>query len=362
MANQEHLRLIERGVENWNKWFKENRTVIPDLRGADFTGRDFSGINLKNARLREAKFNRAKLKNAKLDRAYLRRADLTEADLTDASLSAVNLRRAIMHKSNLTNAYLRRADLSYADLSEANLTGAILEYVKFVDTNLEKAILKDCFIYGISVWNLKGTPKEQTNLVITSQIVKKTSEANPTGFEPTITVDDLEVAQFIYFILTNSNLRKTINAVTTRGVLLLGRFESGGLEVLRKIAEKLRELNYLPIIFDFDRPESQVYTETIQPLAKLSRFVIVDLSGPSVPQELQATVPTTKIPFVSIIEKDKRIPSLIKDFEMYSGWLTPTFVFANTEELISGLPSKIIAPAEERHKEIRQKLAQIYSN
>jgi hypothetical protein len=56
------------------------------------------------------------------------------------------------------------------------------------------------------------------------------------------------------------------------------------------------------MIFDFDRPDSRNYTEMVKILVGLSRFVIVDLSGPSVPQELYATIPHFKIPFVPIGE------------------------------------------------------------
>jgi hypothetical protein len=116
-----------------------------------------------------------------------------------------------------------------------------------------------------------------------------------------ITVDDLEVAQFIYLLLNHKKLRNVFNAVTERGVLLLGRFGGGGLEVLQAVADRLREEKYLPIIFDFDRPQNRNYTETVKTLAGLSRFIVADLSGPSVPQELYATVPHFKIPFVPIL-------------------------------------------------------------
>ena len=37
----------------------------------------------------------------------------------------------------------------------------------------------------------------------------------------------------------------------------------------------------------FERPDNREFTETIMTLAGLSRFVIVELSGPSVPNELR---------------------------------------------------------------------------
>lgn len=42
--------------------------------------------------------------------------------------------------------------------------------------------------------------------------------------EPIITVDSLDVAQFIYLLLNNYKIRDVINTVTSKTVLILGRF------------------------------------------------------------------------------------------------------------------------------------------
>lgn len=165
----------------------------------------------------------------------------------------------------------------------------------------------------------------------------------------------MEVAQFVYLLLNYRKLRKVINAVTERGVLILGRFGGGGLEVLQAIAVKLREQHYLPIIFDFVRPQDRNYTETIKVLAGMARFVIADLSGPSVPQELYATVPYFKIPFVPIIEASRKPYAMAVDLLEYPWVVRPPVTFATTEELLEQLSAKVIAPAEEKHQ-ARQKL------
>jgi hypothetical protein len=75
-----------------------------------------------------------------------------------------------------------------------------------------------------------------------------------------------EVAQFIYLLLNREKIRDVINAVTRRGVLLLGQSGDGGLALLQAIAAWLRTPEnggYLPLLFDFPRPESKTYTETI---------------------------------------------------------------------------------------------------
>ena len=35
MAYAEHLEILERGVEEWNKWREENPDIKPDLRNAN---------------------------------------------------------------------------------------------------------------------------------------------------------------------------------------------------------------------------------------------------------------------------------------------------------------------------------------
>lgn len=318
MANQEQpesltqwkegFNLLHQGVEVWNKWREERPGIMPNLYEVNFGTSNLSGVNFSGAYLVGASFRVANLRGANLRGAYLSRADLWGADLSDA------------------------------DLTGTDITGATL-----ISTNLSRATLVGCSIHGIAAWDIRLDGGRQENLLITNY------------GEPAITVDNLEVAQFVYLLLNHQKLRDVFNAVTERGVLILGRFGGGGLEVLQAIAAKLREANYLPIIFDFERPQDRNYTETVKTLAGLSRFIIADLSGPSVPQELYATVPHFKIPFVPIIEASRKPFAMSVDLLEYPWVVRPPVTFATTEELLELLPTKVIAPAEEKHQ-ARQKL------
>src|SRR6266568_3488654 len=176
-------------------------------------------------------------------------------------------------EADLREAYLRNANLEGADLTGANLSGAVL-----VETTLRGANLTRCVVYGISVWNAHLEGITQDNLVITPER------------EQIITVDNLEVAQFIYLLLNNPKIRDVIDTIGQKGVLILGRFTPERKAVLDAIREKLRSLNFLPIVFDFERPTTQDFTETIMTLAGLSCFIIADITNPkSSPLELQAT-------------------------------------------------------------------------
>jgi hypothetical protein len=54
----------------------------------------------------------------------------------------------------------------------------------------------------------------------------------------------------------------------------------------------LERLDFVPVLFDFEKPKARNYTETVTLLARMARFIIADLTSPrSLPQELQAIVP-----------------------------------------------------------------------
>jgi TolB-like protein/Tfp pilus assembly protein PilF len=109
-----------------------------------------------------------------------------------------------------------------------------------------RAILTDCYIYGISAWDLKLNERtKQQDLIITN-----------IG-EPKITVDDIEVAQFVYLLLHNKKIRDVIDTIGRKGVLLLGRFTEGRIAILERLREELRDRGYLPIVFNFDKPETK---------------------------------------------------------------------------------------------------------
>jgi len=102
-------------------------------------------------------------------------------------------------------------------------------------------LLEDCLVFGVSVWNAKLDGASQFGLVIT-----------PEHESSRITVDSLEVAQFIYLILNNRRLRDVIGTIGRKAILILGSFEEGK-EILDSIANSLRERDLLPIIFEFGR-------------------------------------------------------------------------------------------------------------
>ncbi len=93
-----------------------------------------------------------------------------------------------------------------------------------------------------------------------------------------VTVDNLKVAQFIYMLINNAEIRSVIDTITSKVVLILGRLTEPRKLILNSIREELRRRSYVPVLFDFEKPNSRTLTETITMLARMSRFVIADLT------------------------------------------------------------------------------------
>ncbi len=211
-----------------------------------------------------------------------------------------------------------------------------------------------CFIYGISAWNVKLEGATQDSLVITPYN------------EPTITVDNLKIAQFIYLLLNNNEIREVIDTITSKVVLILGRFTSERKAVLDAIRDELRKRNYLPVLIDFEKPASRDLTETVSTLAHLARFIIVDLTDPSsAPHEVATVIPQTVVPiqplltFQSLIVEGKAVErreyAMFEDLRRRYHWVLPTFRYQDTADLLASLQEHIIEPAEQKAHELEKR-------
>ena len=165
--------------------------------------------------------------------------------------------------------------------------------------------------------------------------------------EPEITVDNIEVAQFIYLMLHNQKVRDVIDTITSKVVLILGRFTQERKPVLEALREELRQRKYLPILFDFEKPRSRNTDETITLLARMARFVVADISdAKSVLQELRAIVPDLpSVPVQPIILAMQEEPGMFDFYRNFRSFLN-VHRYASQEQLIADLGEKVIRPAE----------------
>jgi hypothetical protein len=258
------------------------------------------------------------------------RANLTQASLVDTNLRSAQLKRAV-----LVGAVLTRASLVHADLSEANLADAYLDYTNLVGTNFSNATLTGCRVYGASAWDSILDGAIQESLIVTPDAA------------PTISVDNLEVAQFIYLLLNNQKIRHVIDTITSKVVLILGRFTPERKVVLDAIRDELRKREYLPVLFDFEKPSNRDITETVSTLAHLARFVIADITdAKSIPQELLAIVPALpSVPVQPLLLASQREYGMFEHFKRYP-WVLEPYLYEDQDGLLAAITDKVIGPAE----------------
>ena len=303
--NASHVAELSRGVREWNHWRTAHADERPDLRGAE----------LKLKLLQSVDFHDADLYTANLWRANLDGADLRGADLSSTTLNGVSL-------------------------IGADLRGANLRFARLVGAKVAGANFSGCHVYGCSIWNLIGEPAEQLDVVVTPRS------------EPQVTVDNLQIAQFVYLVLTNNAIRDAIEMMTSKAVLILGSFTPERKIILDAIRDELRRRGYLPMMFDFEPIQRQTITQTVSTLAHMVRFIIADITDPSsIPQELTATVPNLPlVPVQPILLESARPWSMFSDLMMHQSMLD-VFCYRNLEHLLGSLQSHVIGPAEAKANE-----------
>lgn len=160
MANDEHVQILKRGTEEWNRWRSKHSSVLPNLEGADITHKPrdktlshyySSGISLEGANLEDVN-----LANSNLTLANLRGADLCRANLRHAALVEADLTAAYLRGSLLDEADLSYADLTSTDLSSATLSGAIFRDANLSNVKLDLAVLSGTIFVGVDLRNTRG--------------------------------------------------------------------------------------------------------------------------------------------------------------------------------------------------------------
>jgi uncharacterized protein YjbI with pentapeptide repeats len=318
------------GADLSRTWLGRGQLEGAYLRNARLVRTNLAEANLYSADLSEAVLDKANLSGAHLNRANLNAATLNDAHLIDSDLSDAEFIGAHLNGADLSNAKLIRTNFTNADLKRVNFSGAFL-----LRTILDDADITGSQVYGVSVWDVRLKNTTQGNLLITA----------PSA--PVISVDNLEVAQFIHLLLNNKTIRHVIDTITSKVVLILGRFTPERQTILDAIRDELRKRDYLPVLFDFEKPSNRDITETVSTLAHMARFVIADLSDPkSIPHELAHVAPLLpSVPIMPLIVRPQKEYAMFEHFFGFGHVLKP-FRYRDETHLLSVLNDKIIVPAE----------------
>ena len=322
----QHLRQLQKGRKSWNDWRRRNPTVTPMLAGVrlnvDFKKRRLDGFDFSYAN----NFTGAELPGVSMVGANFHQAILAGADFRGAHLENANFCRTDLYKTNFT---------------DAHLAGANLQGVQLAMTVLRKADLRRCKVYGVSTWDLDLKDTRDQRLVI-----KYESAVCGTGLNEEVEVDGLDLAAFVYSSLNNRNIARIVQGASRKWVLILGRFTDGGKDVLEAVRDRLKEKHYVPVIFDFERPDRRDLIETLMLLAGMSAFVVVDISEPrSAPLELQLIASNYGVPIFPILKRG------LHAFGMFAGlrkfpWVFPARHFETVAHLKSHVTGRLIEQAE----------------
>ena len=362
VADEEQLAILKQGVNVWNKWREDNPDVEIDLNRADLNEANLTGAALHKAELTGANLRESDLSSANLSGSCLIMADLTEANLREADLNGADLREARLSRADLSEANLSRADLNRADLVEtdlgkaflykanlsqanfsgADLSGADLTSAVLIDTNLARSVLTDCIVYGISAWDLELEGAEQSNLVITRR------------GEPSVTVSNMKVAQFLYLLIKNPEIRDVLDTITSKVVLILGRFTDERLVILKALRTELQKQDYIPVLFDFDAPKNRDVEETVSTIAHMAKFIIADITEPkAIPQELSSIVKNLQsVPVLPLLHESQEPWGMFTAIKRRPTVL-PILEYSSESELIGKIQSEVIGVAERKVIELK---------
>lgn len=330
MAVAEHVEIFKKGSEAWNAWRAANPDIRPDLSDIDlekdvhsynsmydmpeFIGYNLSHMNLSRITARNSYFIHCSLVASDINFSDICFSFFQKCSFEEASLAVTKIGSAEFHECDFT-----RANLSYCSAEETNFTGSKffltkLNNMSLVKTNFTNTVIDQARVYGVSTWDLVLDGSLQSNIYIEEE-------------GTSITVPTIELAQFISLLVNNSKIRDVIDTITSKVVLILGRFTEDRKAILDSIKEELQNRDYLPVLFDFEGPNNRDVTETVITLASLAKFVIADISSPkSVPQELTSIIPHfPSLPVQPIIEQSQ------KEYGMFERWKRFPWVLSNIE-------------------------------
>jgi hypothetical protein len=168
---------------------------------------DFSGINLTRASIYRAFAEGLNLRNAVFEGSHVEEGDFLRADFRGATF-----RSTTFNKTILTGANLDGATFVNCYLNRVNLVGALFSVKEIMET----------VVYGIAAWDLVTSDEMKQSKLVIEKTYEFYSDLIQQGKIP-MTVDDIELAQFVYYLNDHKKMRDTLNILNDKGVLLLGR-------------------------------------------------------------------------------------------------------------------------------------------
>ena len=121
------------------------------------------------------------------------------------------------------------------------------------------------------------------------------------------------------------------------------------------IRDELRRNDLLPVLFDFQKPESRDFTETVSTLAHMACFVIADMTDAKIVlEEVPHIVRNIAVPLVPLLLKGKKEPVTLYNLRRNHRSVLPTLRYTNSDDLLASLKEKVIVPAQAKIEKLRK--------
>lgn len=340
MGFKDSINMIRSGSQAWNEWSKNYYNLSGnriDLKHYNFNNKEIyypkstygepyledykiNNVDMYQVNMRNGTYNLCEFNNSRM--IY---TDLCDSIFSNCQFRNTNLRVSKLGGATFINCTFENSDLSFCsaqdiEFNDCSFKNCDLSNMTFVNSKFIDSKLNYCRIYGISTWDVVLDNTIQQDLIIT-----KKDDITP------ITIDNLEMAQFLYLMLNNSKLRNVIDTMTTKVVLILGRFKYERKVILDTIKNEVRNNGLIPILFDFEGPKNRDLTETVQLLASMSKIIIADITDPScIPHELYSIIPTLRSSVIQPIQLEGERPyAMFNDLLVYP-WVNEKISYCNS--------------------------------
>jgi uncharacterized protein YjbI with pentapeptide repeats len=364
--------LAKGGVAGWNS--KKRRLDACTKRehlntgfaDANFSGADLSGINLSGYFLKGCDFTGANLTKANFRNVQMWQAKFDNAILTNAKFSQSDLRYSTFTNAKLQNAWFGESNLTFANFEDAVLIGVDFSFANLGGANLKGADISGSNITGVSAWSIEvNKHTTQQDLIIEpwyDPLEKTVDNSHSAVVDDTFITNDIETAQLLYLLTSrnedgkNEKVKTIVDAMTGKIVLILGRFSDNRIKTLNEIRSKLYRWGYVPVIFDFPKPNDRDLIETVGILAGLSRFVIADLTDPSsTPLEAMLIISAYCVPFAPIIEGNNSVFAMFDSLKVKYEWVLETWRYKNKKTLLADLKTHVVDRCEDMRVTMKKK-------
>jgi len=308
-----------------------------NLRYVNFNDASFSGGCLMNSDMYVAHFENAHFHHLQMGWTKITDGHFNGARFISAKLEEVQFKDVELRGAHFEDADACGARFLYVKMQHSSWINACLRHAHFFEVCCDGAVFDRCKILGIGICRVSGKPSLQRDL-------------NCGGDKEPLLVDDLRLAPFIHELRYEDGFGRFADALTSKVVLILGRFSDARMPLLERIHGRLRALGYIPQLIKFPCDGLLDPGSVVNIAAMCSRFVIADVSDArEVIREVVGILSQLRPVVVKPIMEVGQVEPISFVWEKRSQriHLLPPYEYPDADTLIANLSSAIIQPCED---------------